>query len=124
MSEKTKTLEQAKEALKAKYTDQIQKWKQEHGAIKIFFVGDAANLKAIFFKQPNRIQLAAAENISTDATGKIDLYLKGDRQLADCYVGGDLSLDQILADVSVYMPTVKFVLFSLVEEKKSSWESC
>lgn len=119
-----KTLEQAKEALKEKFADQIKKWKSEFGQIKIFYVGDVDNLKAVFFKQPNRHQLAAAENISTAESGKVDLYLKGERQITDCYVGGDLTVEQILSDTSVYMPAIKFVLFNLVVEKKSSWEDC
>lgn len=117
-------IKQIKEQKKEQYAEQIRTWQSKYGPVKIFWIEDGKETKAIFFRQPNRFELAAAENLSTNSAGQIDFYKKGERHISDCYLGGDLSVEQMLADTSVYIPAMKFTILGLIEEKKSSWESC
>ena len=127
MEKKTpKTLEEAQSLKLEQYKEQINTWKAKHGSVKAFFIqGDKPeDLKAVFFRQPLREELSAAERISTDKEGNIDMYKKADRHITDCFLGGDINEGAIFEETSIYMPVAKFVLTALVIEKKTSWVSC
>ncbi|WP_053404997.1 hypothetical protein [Persicobacter sp. CCB-QB2] len=115
-------MSEKKEALKfpAKYAKQVEAWKKEHGRIKYYeFEG-----LALFFKLPNRQQLSAAEGIATNEDGSMDLTKKADQLISDCFIGGDLTVDQINDDIEVYVSIVSFCNSKLVEAKKATWGSC
>jgi hypothetical protein len=107
--------------LREKYSEQITAWKRQHGTVKVLFVEDGK--QALFFRMPTRLQISAAEAVSVIAD-KIDMYKKSERLLVDCLLGGDLSLEAILNDTSLFLPVGRFVLYDLIEQKKTSWESC
>lgn len=113
-----------KKTKKTQYADQIKTWKAKYGTVKAFFAGEGEQAKALFFRQPTREELSAAENLSLGASGQVDLYKKSDRHIIDCYLGGDMTVEQVMKDTSVYLPLAKFVLVNLIDEKKSSWEDC
>jgi hypothetical protein len=120
------TKKNLREDLREKYKDQIVGWKRQYGAVKALFIEDGKDSgHVLFFRTPTRLQLSAAEAMSVAAgTGESDLYKKSERLLADCLLGGDLSLEAVLNDTAVFMAAGKFVLYDLVEQKKTSWESC
>jgi hypothetical protein len=115
-----------REESRKKYSEQITAWKRQHGTVKALFIEDSTESgRVMFFRIPTRLQLSAAEAISvTIGTDHSDLYKKSERMLADCLLGGDLSLEAILADTSVFVSAGKFVLYNLVEQKKTNWEDC
>lgn len=113
-----------KEAKKEQYASEIRKWKHAHRRVKALFITEDEDLSVLFFRMPTRHQLAAAETLSIDAAGKSDLYKRAERLIVDCLLGGDLTVEQILDDAEVYMAAAQFVLYELVPQKKTSWESC
>jgi hypothetical protein len=112
--------------LREKYSEQITAWKRQCGTVKALFIEDGKEGgQALFFRLPTRLQLSAAEAVSiAPGTGEADLYKKSERLLADCLLGGDLSLEAILNDTSLFLSVGKFVLYELVEQKKTNWENC
>jgi hypothetical protein len=112
--------------LREKYSEQITAWKRQYGAVKVLFVENGKDGGyALFFRMPTRLQISAAEAVSiAPDTGGVDLYKKSERLLADCLLGGDLSLEAILNDTPIFIAVGKFVLYELIEQKKTSWESC
>jgi hypothetical protein len=115
-----------RELLREKYSEQIAAWKRQHGTVKVLFVEDGKESgRAMFFRAPTRLQLSAAEAMSVSVGNEgPDLYKKSERLLADCLLGGDISLEAILNDTPLFLSAGKFVLYDLVEQKKTSWESC
>lgn len=113
-----------KEAKKEQYAAEIRKWKHTHRRVKALFITEDDDLSVLFFRMPTRHQLASAETLSVDAAGKADLYKRAERLIVDCLLGGDLTVEQILDDAEVYMAAAQFVLYDLVPQKKTSWESC
>jgi hypothetical protein len=110
-----------REILREKYSEQITAWKRQYGVVKAFFVEDGKGGGCVmFFRIPTRLQLSAAEAVSIASdTGGVDLYKKSERLLADCLLGGDLSLEAILNDTPLFLSVGKFVLYDLVEQKKN-----
>lgn len=107
------------------YASQVEAWKKEHGTVKAFFVEDKDGLKAVFFRQPKRSELSAAEAMSINAeTGSVDRFVKAERHIVDCHLGGDYIISKCLEDTSIFMPLARFCLYELLDEKKSSWETC
>ncbi|MDR3133229.1 MAG: hypothetical protein LBU42_04310 [Prevotellaceae bacterium] len=115
-----------RQELRQNYSDQIAAWKRQHGVVKALFIEDSKESgRVIFFRIPTRLQLSAAEAVSvTTGADRSDVYKKSERLLADCLLGGDLSLEAILADTSVFVSAGNFVLYNLVEQKKTNWENC
>ncbi|MDR3350703.1 MAG: hypothetical protein LBN98_03510 [Prevotellaceae bacterium] len=115
-----------REVLREKYKEQVAAWKRQYGSVKVLFIeNNKESGRALFFREPTRLQLSAAEAMSiTAGTGESDLYKKSERLLADCLLGGDLSLEAVLNDTAMFMAVGKFVLYDLVEQKKTHWESC
>ena len=115
-----------RDKLREQYKDQATAWKQQYGAVKALFIEDSEDKgHVLFFRTPTRLQLSAAEAMSVAiGTGESDLYKKSERLLADCLLGGDLSLEAVLNDTAVFIAAGKFVLHDLVEQKKTDWENC
>ncbi|WP_053405177.1 hypothetical protein [Persicobacter sp. CCB-QB2] len=99
---------------------QVEAWKKKHGRIK-YFTFDGVSL---FFKMPSRQQLSAAEAIAQNEDGTFDLTKKTDQLMVDCFLGGDMTREQIDADIEVYTSLVGFCNSKLVEAKNASWGSC
>lgn len=112
--------------LREKYSEQIAAWKRQHGGVKVLFIEDSKDAgRALFFRTPTRQQLSAAEAMSiSTGTGEPDLYRKSERLLVDCLLGGDITLEAILADTSMFLSIGKFILYELIDQKKTSWEAC
>jgi hypothetical protein len=115
-----------REALREKYNEQAVAWKRQHGTVKVLFVEDSKESgRALFFRMPTRLQFVASEAVSISAgSGEVDVYKKSERLLVDCLLGGDISLEEILNDTSLFISVSKFVLCELIDQKKTSWENC
>jgi hypothetical protein len=115
-----------REVLREKYSEQVSAWKRKYGVVKVLFIEDGKDSgRALFFRLPTRLQLSAAEAVSiTAGTGEADVYKKSERLLADCLLGGDITLEAILDDTPLFLSVGRFVLYELVEQKKTNWESC
>lgn len=79
--------------------------------------------KVVFFRMPTRQEMAAAENLSIDEAGKTDSYKKAEKIMVDCYLGGQLTLEEIMADIELYMAVAGFCLYDLVNVKNVNWGS-
>lgn len=114
------------DVLREKYAPQIEAWKKQYGTVKAFFIEDSDNSgRVVFFKIPTRQQLSASESLGFDAaTGSHDLYKKSERLIVDCMIGGDIEVQAILNDTPLFLSTGNFVLYNLVEQKKTNWETC
>lgn len=96
-----------------KWKTQVAAWKQ-HGKLKhIHIEGDGS----VFLAVPKRTQLQAAEEVSVNDDGKVNIYAKAERLMADCYLGGDVTLEEIFEDTALYMAVAKYCLYELVEAK-------
>ena len=102
----------------------IAAMKAKFGVIKMCLVGEGEEAKAIFFRLPLRPELSSCQKVAMLDDGTTDVYRKADQIITDCYVGGDLKVEDIIADVRIYTPVARFVLFDLVEEKKIQSVSC
>ena len=109
------------EQKKKEYAAKIEAWKKQHGKVKMRLIDDE---KAAFFKQPTRLQVQCAESMMMDDDGKVDIHKKAERLIADCYLGGDYGADELLNDIELYTAVSKFVIFKLVEEKKTVSTDC
>ncbi|BDD11651.1 hypothetical protein FUAX_40830 (plasmid) [Fulvitalea axinellae] len=98
----------------------VRAWKEKHGKVKYLDMDG----KALFFRMPTRQEMAAAENLAEDENGRMDSYKKAEKLFVDCFLGGELTLEQVLDDVEVYMAVTEYCLFRLVERKNVSWGSC
>ncbi len=115
------------ELIKAKqeqYTQLIAQMKAKFGKVKLLMVGEGEDAKAVFFRLPLRPELSSCQKVAIMEDGTTDVYRKADQIITDCLLGGDLTIDQIIADVSIYTPVARYVLFDLVEEKKTQSVSC
>ena len=122
--EKTKAIKEQKLKIPARYVANVKAWEAKYGKIKTLAFTEGKDLKVIFFRKPSRPELSAAENLASDADGNMDLYTKAEKMMTDCYLGGDIKLEDILNDVDYFMPTAKKVLYELVAEKKTVWIDC
>lgn len=115
-----------REIAREKYRSQIDHWKKQYGTVKAFFVEDTEDSgRVIFFKIPTRMQMSASESLSIDqTTGNPDLYKKGERLIVECLLGGDVELQAILDDTALFLAAGHFVIYNLVEQKKTNWETC
>jgi hypothetical protein len=115
-----------RQELREKHNEQVVAWKRQHGVVRALFVEDSKEGgRVMFFRVPTRLQLSAAEAMSVNlSAGTVDVYKKSERMLADCLLGGDLSLEDILADTPTFIAAGNFVLYNLVEQKKTNWEDC
>ncbi len=103
-----------------KFQGEVAGWKKKHGRIKFFAFEEVA----LFFKMPTRQQLSAAESLAQNEDGTFDLTKKADQLMADCLLGGDLTIEQINADIEVYVALVDFCGNKLVKAKNANWGSC
>jgi DNA helicase IV len=122
--------------LPKKWDEKAKEWKAAHGKVKFLNLdseiveGEKSNEqkitlgKLVFFRQPSRQEMSAAEGVSVNEDGKSDLYRKADQIMADCYLGGDLSLEEIAKDIEVYMAVAQYCLYNLVQVKNVNWGSC
>jgi hypothetical protein len=115
-----------RDALREKYSEQIAAWKRKYGVVKVLFVEDGKDSgRALFFRMPTRLQLSASEAASViSGTDEISAYKKSERLIIDCLLGGDLSVEAILDDTPLFLSVGKFVLYELIEQKKTNWEAC
>lgn len=95
------------------WKQQVEAWKKKGKLKHIFIEGDGS----IFLSIPSRTTLQAAEEVSVNESGNVDIYAKAERLMADCYLGGDVTLEQIFEDTALYMAVAKFCLYELVETK-------
>lgn len=129
---------QAKFEIPEEFKPKVAKWKQDYGKVKYLDLDSKFEMKengdkqvpeytpgkAVFFRQPTRSEMSAAETLSVNESGQSDPYRKAERLMVDCYLGGQLTLDQILADIESYMAVANYVLYNLVEVKNVNWGSC
>ncbi len=128
------------------YLGDVAKWRRKFKKVKYLCVAEEKELKLkaedskddkesemveiaferkfVFFRQPNRIEMSAAENMAIDENEKFDVFKKAEKIMVDCYLGGDYTLDEILNDIELYMSTANFCLYRLVEAKNVNWGSC
>ena len=111
----------AAEAKKKEYASQIEAWKKTHGKVRMCLMEDG---KAVFFKMPSRVQMQCSESVAFTDEVKFDAHKKAERLIADCFLGGDYSMEQINADIEVYTPISRYVISKLVEEKKTASIDC
>ena len=122
--EKKKAIEEKKLKIPERHNANIKAWKAKYGKVKPLAFIDGKDIKVVFFRIPTREELSAAETLATDKSGNVDLYTKAEKTLVDCYLGGDMKLEEITADVEYFMPVAKKVLYELVVEKKTLWIDC
>ena len=118
---------------------QVSTWRGEYKKVKYLDLGSELTTEkgkdgkeivkytpgtALFFRMPTRQEMSAAENLSIDEDGKADSYKKAEKIMVDCYLGGQLTLDEILNDIELYMAVASFCLYNLVEVKNVNWGSC
>lgn len=104
---------------------QVANWKREHKRVKSTVIDDAGKDKFVFFRQPSRTEISAAEERSINQdTGNLNVNSKAEFLMSDCYLGGDLTLEEIMEDVEFFMPIARSVLYDLVQEKKIRLMSC
>ncbi len=96
-----------------KWKQQVEVWKQNGKLKHIYIEGDGS----VFLAVPTRTQLQAAEEVSVNDEGKVNIYAKAERLMADCYLGGDVTLETIFEDTALYMAVAKYCLYELVEAK-------
>lgn len=115
---------------KIKYLDidsllQIKKEKKKEGNKEVDIeVPEYKQGRSVFFRMPSRQEMSAAENLSVNESGQMDSYKKAEKLMVDCYLGGQATLDEILADIELYMAVAEFCLYNLVERKNVNWGSC
>jgi hypothetical protein len=109
------------EVKKQEYASQIETWKRKYGKVRMCLIEDE---KAAFFRLPTRAEMQCAENLAFTDEGKFDAHKKAERLIADCFLGGDLTPEQINADIEVYTPLSRYVITKLVEEKKTVSTDC
>lgn len=100
---------------------EIKKWTAKHGKVRKMAVVSNDKSKVVCFRLPTREELSASENLATNEDGEMDMYAKANKMMTDTYLGGELTLEEILDDVEVYMPVARMVLYELVEQKKTIW---
>ncbi|MFK5948804.1 MAG: hypothetical protein QM500_08565 [Methylococcales bacterium] len=122
--EKEIAIEKGKIEIPKIHLANIKAWELKHGKVKTMAIVDGKDIKFIFFRIPSREELSAAESLATNESGDVDLYTKGEKTMGDCYLGGDMKLEDIMAHVEFFMPVVKKILYELVVEKKTLWIDC
>lgn len=114
-----------KSIIPEKWKSQVENWKHEHKRVKSTVLDDAGKEKFVFFRQPTRTEISAAEERSINQeTGSMNINNKAELLMGDCYLGGDISLEEIMDDVELFMPVARTVLYDLVKEKKIRLMSC
>lgn len=115
-ADKTGKIEQDKTKMlvPARDKQKVEEWKAKYGTVGYMDIEG----KMVYFRLPSRQELAAAENMAYDEHGRVDPYKKADRLTADCYLGGDYTLEQIYKDVEVSLAVGEFVLYDLLTKKK------
>jgi hypothetical protein len=122
--EKKKAIEKNKITISERHQANIKVWKSKYGKVKPLAFVEGEEVKVMFFRIPTREELSAAETLATNESGDVDLYTKAEKTMVDCYLGGDMKLEHIIADVEFFMPVAKKVLYELVVEKKTIWIDC
>jgi hypothetical protein len=103
-----------------KWKQQVSAWKKSGKVKHVHIEGDGS----VFFSLPTRTQVQAAEEVSVNEEGQVNIYAKADRLMADCYLGGDISLETISEDTELYMAVAKFCLYELVTAKNVTSGLC
>ena len=124
MEDQVLTMEELIAKKQEQYAQLISQMKIKFGRVKMLMVGEGDEAKAVFFRLPLRPELSSCQKVAMNDDGTSDVYRKADQIITDCLLGGDLNIDQIIADVSIYTPIARFVLFDLVEEKKTQSVNC
>lgn len=119
--EKSKAIKENKLKIPERHLVNVKAWEKKYGKVRPLAFIDGEDIQIVFFRKPTRPELAAAENMATGEDGNIDLYTKAEKMATDCYLGGDIKLEEILKDVDYFMPAAKKVLYELVAEKKTVW---
>lgn len=118
-------MSEKKSIIPENWRTQVKNWKNEYKRVKSTVVDDAGKDKFVFFRQPTRTEISAAEERSINQdTGNMNINSKAEFLMSDCYLGGDLSLEEIMDDVELFMPIARTVLYELVKEKKIRLMSC
>ena len=99
----------------------VKAWELKFGKVKIIAFVDDSKTKFIFLRKFSRIELSAAETLATKENGELDLDIKAEKMMTDCYLGGDIKLEDILGDIELFLPVANKVLYELVVQKKTIW---
>ncbi len=106
------------------YAGIIQENKAKGRKVKRLVIVEAEERKPLYFRLPGRQELAAAESMAIGTDGNLDPYKKAERMIVDLYLGGVYKLEEILDDIELFMVVSDFILYHLIEQKKSSWTTC
>ncbi|MCT4647566.1 MAG: hypothetical protein N4A74_21440 [Carboxylicivirga sp.] len=135
MSQKQQRQFEVPQALQAK----VNHWKAQFGKVKYLDIDAEVKItegkdkkdqvkyipgKVVFFRQPTRQEMSAAEALSMNESGEVDSYKKAEKLMVDCYLGGELTLENITTDIEYYMAVANFCLYNLVEAKNVNWGNC
>ena len=110
--------------LDPKYAALIQENKAKGKKVKRLVIEEGKEKKPLYFRLPDRKELAAAESMAIGEDGALDPYKKAERMLVDLYLGGDYELKSILDDTELFLAVSDFVLYRLIEQKKTHWATC
>lgn len=110
--------------LDQKYAAIIQENKAKGKKVKRLVIEEGIEKKVLYFRLPDRKELAAAESMAISEDGTLDPYKKAERMIVDLYLGGDYELNTLLDDTELYLAVSDFVLYRLIEQKKTSWATC
>lgn len=118
------------------HTADMNRWKAKHRVVKYLDVDGYLSVdskknpveyvqgKPVFFRQPTRMEMSAAEALAVNEDGQVDSYKKAEKLLVDCYLGGAYSLEELLDDIEIFMSVAEFCLYELVKRKNVNWGSC
>lgn len=131
----TKKLTNTQFEIPAEFTEKVNSWRGKYKKIKYLDVNAVTDIDkegnvkytpglVVFFRMPTRQEMSAAENLSVGEAGQMDIYKKAEKLMVDCYLGGQLTLDEILNDIETYMAVAEFALYRLVERKNVNWGNC
>ncbi len=137
---------QAKFEIPEEFKAKVNHWKGQHGKVKFLDLDSDVKMekvtdkeegkeiekevvryipgKVLFFRQPSRQEMSAAETLSLNESGETDSYKKAEKLMVDCYLGGEMKLDEILKDIDAYMAVANYCLYNLVETKNVNWGNC
>lgn len=119
--EKEIAIEKGKIEIPERHKANVKAWEMKHGKVKSIAFVDDTEIQIIFLRKFSRIELSAAESLATNEDGEINLDNKAEKLMTDCYLGGDIKLEDILGDIELFLPVANKVLYELVVQKKTIW---
>lgn len=111
------------ESLTEKYKADIKRWKAGLNTgqkLKACFIEESEEV--LFFRTPTIPEFTAAEQLAvSNDTGIVAFDKKAGSLMADCYIGGDLSVEELKQDTEKYVAVSQFINSQLIAQKKTSF---